>query len=289
MQSQSSHTESLIEAQITRLREDFGLIPITATEIEFYLPGATASAMLPHFWQKLETACAAQGFTLYSKGAETGTDQFEAALTPAAPLKTVRDTATLKSLILTLSGEMGFPATFAPKPFESQPGSGLHLHLSLQNHEGKNTFFKNDHSISPELKHSLGGLIAWLPACMPIFAPTPASYARFTARSNAPTTVSWGANNRTTALRLPDAPHHDKHIELRVPGSDADPALSMAVFLAATHYGLTHASDPGPQIHGDAALPNYNLPKLPATLEEGQTRLQNFSPFHNYFALPDLL
>ena len=279
-------TAFLLDAQILRIREDFGLTPITASEIEFYLPGATASGSLPIFWEKLETACNKAAIRIYSKGAESGLDQCEIAIAPdAKPKNVIRHTEQLKSLIATIAESCGFSASFAPKPFPDQPGSGLHMHLSFADSSGKNTFFKNDYDISPQLKHSIGGLLAWIPDCMPIFAPTPASYARFTTKSNAPVTASWGANNRTTAIRLPDAPHDDKHIELRVPGSDADPALVMVILLAATHYGLTHTSDPGPQIYGDASLPTYSLPKLPTTLEEATNRMQKSQRISEYFTV----
>lgn len=277
-------TNALIAQQVLRLRTDFGLNPVTASEIEFYMPGATASGKLPVFWARLETACQQAGMHIHSKGEESGADQFEVALSPnAEPQKTVADALRLKAIITEIATLCGVTASFAAKPFETEPGSGLHMHLSLTDASGKNTFFKNDYDISPQLKHSIGGLIAWVADCMPVFAPAAASYARFTPKSNAPTTASWGANNRTTAIRLPDAPHNDKHIELRVSGADADPALVMAVLLAAVHYGLKHHSDPGPQTYGDASLPTSNLPKLPPTLGIAQDRLNKSQIIVDYF------
>ncbi len=283
-------TNFLIESLAMRIQGDFNLNPITASEIEFYMPGATESGNLETFWDSFKAACIKAGLRIHSKGAESGKDQFEVALaTSSDPKKTVEDTRKLKDIIVSLAFICGFSATFAAKPFADQPGSGLHMHLSLTDSTGKNTFFKNDYEISPQLKHSIGGLLGWVADCMPAFAPTAESYTRLVPKSNAPTTVSWGANNRTTAVRLPDAPHDDKHIELRTSGSDADPGLVMVVLLAAVHFGLKYKCEPGSQVHGDASMPSYNLPKLPATLEEAVSRLQKSQIILEYFTAPNLM
>lgn len=285
-----SETNFLIDSQVLRLKQDFDLHPVTATEIEFYMPGATDSGQLDMFWDSFIPACAGAGIRVLNKGPETGKDQFEVALrTYNDPKQTVEHTRKLIEIIDRLSAICGFSASFSAKPFEDQPGSGLHMHVSLTDASGKNTFFKNDYDISDQLKHSIGGLIAWVPDCMPIFAPTPESYARFTPKSNAPLTASWGANNRTTAIRLPDAAHDDKHIELRTCGADADPGLAMVILLAAVHYGLKHKSDPGPQTYGDASLPTSTLPKLTLTLPEAQSRMQKSQVILEYFTAAALL
>lgn len=285
-----SDTGSVIDSLTARLRTDFDLHPVVAAEIEFYLPGAAESGNLESFWETLGVACAESGIRMLNAGPETGRDQYEISLrTGSDAKKAAADTVKLKSLVMTLAPLCGFVADFGAKPFAAEPGSGLHMHLSLNNACGRNTFYKNDSDISPELSHSIGGILAWIGDCMPVFAPSPASYARFQPRSNAPLTASWGANNRTTAVRLPDAPHHDKHIELRVSGADADPRLVMAVMLAAVHYGLKHGSDPGPQMYGDASLPDCALPRLPATLEEAAARLQTSRKILEYFTPATLL
>ncbi len=246
------------------LKADFGLQPVTAAEIEFYLRGADACGGIKKFWQEVSARIPLQK---YEK--ERGREQFEIALTPVAnPQKTAGDIGTLKTIISDTAKKYGMTADFAAKPFPDQPGSGLHIHIHLEDAGGKNVFYKDDSAISDALKWSIGGLLAWLPETMPVFAPYKESYARFAAGGNAPTTVSWGANNRTVAIRLPDAPHDNKHIEHRVAGADADPKSVMENILAAIHYGLQNQCDPGAQVYGDASLAQYDLPKLPQTLEE---------------------
>jgi len=251
-----------IALQTERLRADFRLRPITASEIEFYLPGSDSYSAMPAFWNDVSATCKSVGIALFRMEKEKGREQHEVSLAPADPMKTARDTESLKTIIADMAKKHGMTPNFSARPFADQPGSGLHIHAHLANAQGKNVFYKDDESISDELKFSIGGLLATMRDFMPVFAPTPESRKRFVAGSNAPLTVSWGANNRTVAVRLPEAAHDDKHIEHRVAGADADPAKVMAAILEGMHYGLTHKSDPGPQIYGDAALAQYNLPKL---------------------------
>ncbi len=270
----------LITPQCQRLQADFGLTAVVASEIEFYLHGAGACNSMPAFWEKV-----AAGVRLVKHEKEKGGEQYEAALFPSHALQCARDTAALVTLTSEIAVQFSLRADFSPKPLPDEPGSGLHIHVHLQDALGKNVFFKNDDDISDALKHSIGGLLKWLPASMPIFAPHEESYARFTEKTNAPTTVSWGANNRTVAIRLPDAAHDNKRIEHRVAGPDADPHQVIAIILAAIHYGLMNRCDPGAQIYGDAALPMYDLPKLPNTLAEARKHMAAFAPIGEPLAL----
>ncbi len=178
-------------------------------------------------------------------------------------------------------------ADFSAKPKPGEPGSGLHVHIHLENAQG-NVFFKNDETMSDALKFSIGGLLAWLPDCMAVFAPHPESYARFSPGGNAPTTVSWGANNRTVAVRLPDAPHNAKRIEHRVAGADADAGAVLAVLLAAIHDGLSRSLTPGEQMYGDAAHPQYALPGFSMTWEDARAKMEASAQLAAYFSASTL-
>ncbi len=279
----------LIARQLKKLSDDFQLRPVTASEIEFYLTGADAHASMDAFWQDVREASEAKAIAIYNTVKEDGHEQFELSLRPADALKTAADTAHAQEIITHVAASHRMVADFSAKPYADQPGSGLHIHVHLMNAAGKNIFFKDNDVMSPQLQFSIGGLLAWMNPCMAVFAPMTNSYARFLSKTNAPKTVSWGANNRTTAIRLPDTEHNNKRIEHRVAGADADVAKVMAVVLAAMHYGLHNQCDPGPQIFGDATLPMYKLPPILATREEAQALLKTSPLFKDYFSVSDLL
>ncbi len=250
--------------QLTQdLFAEFKHTPVIAGELEFYVPGASKLADLSQFWETLRARCIDAGLPLLNIEAERGHEQFEMAMRPRREAgMAAQDIVRFKQLLSHLAQEAGVKALFAAKPYADQPGSGLHIHIHLENEAGENMYWKQEAQMSDALRHSLGGLLATMRESMSAFAPAPESRSRFVAGGNAPTTLSWGANNRTTALRLPGKPSRHKHIEHRVAGADAEPAEVIAAILAGIHYGLRHGCEPGAQIYGDASLAMYGLPKL---------------------------
>jgi glutamine synthetase len=264
-----------------KLFHDFGFKAVVATEIEFYLRGLNASLPAAEVISLIESCAKEAGIRLACAEAERGPDQYEVSLPPSADIKRLAwDTERFRQAMCDTFAEQGIKADFSAKPMADAPGSGLHIHVHLEDGQGRNIFFREGEEFSPLLLHAIGGLLELMNPCMPIFAPRQESYARFTAgpnpylvcptATNVPTTVSWGTNNRTTAIRLPNKPMDNKHIEHRVAGSDADIAAVTAAVLAGVHYGLKVKCDPGAAVYGDAALPQYGLPKLAMSLAEAK-------------------
>ena len=247
------------------------LYPVTASEIEFYLHGSDSFPDMEGFWAVVRAVCEAVDIEIFNIEKERGREQHEVSLCPSTPERTVADTIALKEIITQVAAKREMIADFSAKPFADDFGSGLHIHLHLEDKSfdmgGKNLFYKDDERMSDELSHSIAGLLANMADDMAVFAPSEASKARFVAGMNAPTTISWGANNRTTALRLPDSPKTHKRIEHRVAGADADIEQVMERILNAVKFGLKRELTPPEQIFGDASLPMYNLPRLIANLE----------------------
>jgi glutamine synthetase len=174
-------------------------------------------------------------------------------------------------------------ATFMAKPFAERAGSGLHLHVSVNDAQGRNIFASEDPTGSPALRHAVGGMKALLADSMAIFAPNANSYRRFRANSYAPVAPTWGVNNRTVSLRVPAGSAQSRHIEHRVAGADANPYLALAALLAGVHHGLTGKIDPGPPVVGDgyAAAAKSNL-RLPAHWFAAVDAFEASEPLRDY-------
>ncbi|HEU5046253.1 MAG TPA: glutamine synthetase [Rickettsiales bacterium] len=243
--------------------------PVIATEIEFYLHGADEKFTPEQIITLVKEGCDKACIWLASAEQERGRNQYEIALNPSPDYKSVA-TATeyFKTVLADTFLPHGIKDDFSAKPLPDQPGSGLHIHLHLEDTQGVNIFTRENDVFSAPLLHAMGGLLAGMNPNMMVFAPYPESYLRFTGKSNAPTTVSWGTNNRTTALRLPNKPLNNKHIEHRVAGSDANILQVIEVILAGAFYGIEKRCNPGEPIYGDASLPQYNLPLLARNIEE---------------------
>ncbi|HKI88096.1 MAG TPA: glutamine synthetase family protein [Draconibacterium sp.] len=134
-----------------------------------------------------------------------------------------------------------FVATFMAKWNTNLPGCGGHVHQSLWDKNGTANLFldeKRNNGISELMEHYIAGLLACLPEIMPMFAPNVNSYKRLGHGDWAPSTVTWGMDNRTAAIRVIMGGNQSTRIELRVPGADSNAYLAMAASLAAGLYGV---------------------------------------------------
>lgn len=167
-------------------------------------------------------------------------------------LRAADDLIMLKRLVRAQARRHGVTACFMAKPIEAYAGSGMHLHVSLRDGEGRNVFAEAEgDGGEPRLLHALGGLAATMGESMLVFAPHANSWRRFVARSYAPIAPTWGVNNRSVALRVPAGDARNRRIEHRPSGVDANPYLVAATVLAGIAKGLDEALDPGPETTGN--------------------------------------
>lgn len=148
-------------------------------------------------------------------------------------------------------------------------GSGLHIHLSLHNAQEQKPLFASDGTDLPEeALHVIGGLLTAMPVLAPFWAPTVNSYKRLTPGTCAPVNYSWGFDNRTCAIRVVGTGAR-RHLEIRLPGADANPYLALAAVLAAAGHGLDNKLVPSSRVDGNAAT-DTALPPVPRSLDEAQ-------------------
>jgi glutamine synthetase len=142
-------------------------------------------------------------------------------------------------------------ASFMAKPSEKDIGSSCHLHHSLVGDDGKSLFVDDDGEETDTFRHFLGGLRDHIRELALFIAPSINSYKRYAAESWAPTSVSWGRDNRTCGFRI--VGHGpSRRVECRIPGADANPYLAFAAMLAAGLDGIEKGTDPGPELKGNA-------------------------------------
>jgi glutamine synthetase len=254
-----------------------GLTPVLACEIEFYLlreeqggrlvpaGGGRASERqkidayslqrlddLAPLFADVYLAAEAQGLPAETLMSEYAPGQFEITLRHRADaLRAVDEAVMFKRLLRGVAQKHGLIACFMAKPFTARAGSGLHLHLSLEDADGRNVFAAEDPAGTPRLRQALAGMKAHMAESMAIFAPNANSYRRFVSRSYAPIAPIWGINNRSVSLRVPAGPPSSRHIEHRIAGADANLYLSAACVLAAAAEGIELQLDPGPPVEGN--------------------------------------
>jgi len=264
-----------------RLKKD-GLHPVVAIELEFYLidkeaarEGRIEPALAPGglyndqiqvysiqelddfdpFLRELYACCDAQALPAESVISEYAPGQMEITLTHRADaLLAVDEAVQYKRLVKGVAEKHGMIACFMAKPFSDSAGSGMHVHLSLNDAKGNNHFASEDPAGNALMRHAIGGLAATINDAMAIFAPNANSYRRFRRKTYAPVAPTWGVNNRTVSFRIPAGPPTSRHIEHRISGADANPYLAAASVLAGMHYGIKNKIDPGAPVTGNGYL-----------------------------------
>jgi glutamine synthetase len=88
----------------------------------------------------------------------------------------------------------------------------------------------------------------------------------YATESWAPTSISWGRDNRTCGFRVVGH-RQSRRAECRIPGADVNPYLGYAALLAAGLDGIANRTDPGPELVGNAYEAAHAEP-FPATLRE---------------------
>ncbi len=137
------------------------------------------------------------------------------------------------------------------KPSEKDIGSSCHIHMSLVGRDSATNVFVDGHEETDTFRHYLGGLRNRIRELALFVAPSVNSYKRYAAESWAPTSISWGRDNRTCGFRI--VGHgQSRRVECRIPGADVNPYLSFAALLAAGLDGIENATDPGPELVGNA-------------------------------------
>ena len=167
-------------------------------------------------------------------------------------LQAADDLMRLKRLVRMHARLHGVTACFMAKPNENYAGSGMHLHVSLQDAKGQNVFIEAvEGQYNDTILHAIGGLQQTMGEAMLVFAPHANSWRRFASQSYAPVSPTWGVNNRSVALRIPAGDIRARRIEHRPAGVDANPYLVAATVLAGIRHGLKHRIDPGPEVTGN--------------------------------------
>ncbi|QIE57561.1 glutamine synthetase [Pikeienuella piscinae] len=266
-----------------------GLKPVVAPEIEFYLTkkntdpdypleppvgrsgrqstGSQAFSLsavdeyervIEHIYDYAD----AQGLEIDTIIQESGAAQLEINLVHGDPMELADQVFLFKRLIREAAMQCGCYATFMAKPMENQPGSAMHVHMSVvETATGRNIFSDAQGRPTPAFSHFIGGQQRHFPAAMAMAAPYVNSYRRLVAYQSAPINLEWGIDNRSVGIRTPKSTPEARRVENRIIGSDANPYLAIAGALACGWLGMEEKAKPRAEATGDAYLMNRDLPE----------------------------
>ncbi len=181
----------------------------------------------------------------------------------------------------------GLLASFAPKPYPDEIGSGAHVHLSLWDVQGKRSLLYDksaDRGLSTLGRHFIAGVAEHLPALSALTVPSYNSYRRLKPSAWASTTTAWGFDNKEAALRVV-SPFYQReeqsyNIEFKASDGSANPYLSLGALIACGLDGIERELEPGEPSERDPArmspeeLERGKVRPLPSTMAAALNELQ---------------
>lgn len=243
------------------------LKPLSPGNFGYSVLRATAASDL---FTGLMDYCGSLDLDLEGLHCETGPGVWEAALKARDGVEAADRANLFKTFAKAFFQKRGRMATFMAKWSMDHPGQSGHFHFSLVGagggSAGKNRFFDpNDaDGMSALQRQAVAGLQRYLGDYLVMMAPTVNSYTRLVKGAWAPTSATWGIDNRTAALRVIGGGGSSQRIECRVPGADANPYLAAAGTVAAALQGIEEGLQPGDPVAGNA----YDLEDAPCSDDE---------------------
>jgi glutamine synthetase len=208
------------------------------------------------FLRELNDGLARLGWGVYQSDHEDANFQYEVNFRYADALTTADRLTFFRMMVGQLAQRSGAIATFMAKPFANRTGSGAHMHFHLaEASSGKNLFLDPADSrglgLSALAYQFIGGVLDHARALCAVTSPTVNCYKRLqmgpaltgslSGFTWTPAFISYGDNNRTQMLRVPEG----GHIEDRSISSACNPYLGIAAYLAAGLDGIVRQLDPG--------------------------------------------
>jgi glutamine synthetase len=242
------------------------LTPVNAYNVDYSILGTTrVEGLLRSIRNHMYDA----GLDVEGAKGECNPGQHEIGFLYAEAMTTADNHAVYKNAAKEIAAQQGKAITFMAK-YNQREGSSCHIHLSLRGQDGSLVFWDEDsHGRSALYDHFVAGVLATMADFTLLYAPNVNSYKRFADGSFAPTTIAWGEDNRTCAVRL--VGHGaGARMENRVPGADVNPYLALAAMLAGGLHGIDEQVALPEALVGNAYT--SGLPKVPTTLGAARER-----------------
>lgn len=184
---------------------------------------------------------------------------------------------TFRSVVKAVASRNGLYASFLPKPLEGQPGSGLHINMSLS-HDGVNLFKKREEGHSQIAESFLAGVLDHVREMTAFLNPLVNSYSRL-GQHEAPGYITWSHQNRSQLIRIPAAKGAYTRMEVRSPDPSCNPYFAIGLLLEAGLTGIEEQRKlpPATDMNLFTASPEAvrGIPRLPQSLIEAVEVAQN--------------
>lgn len=255
---------NVLVAQVERARA-MGIEVSVGAELEFYLLdpetkqpkdntidvyGLVRASALEHVLGPIRQQINEAGIPIEQSNPEYAPGQVEVNIRYGKALESADRVVMFRSMVKQLAAQHGYLATFMPKPFIDQSGSGFHCHYSLWK-DGKN-MLSDKGRLNQQGRYFVGGLQKRMAETAICGSGTPNGFRRRAPYTFCPVNTTWGVDNRTVGIRIIEGSDSSLRVERRDAGADANPYLLMAADIAAGLDGLEQKMEPTAITTGNA-------------------------------------
>jgi glutamine synthetase len=241
-----------------------GLTPANQYNVDYSIVGETRIEPL---LRDIRNTMYDAGLNVEGSKGECNLGQHEIGFLYDDVLVTADNHAVYKTAAKEIAALHGRSLTFMAKVDERE-GNSCHIHLSLRGQDGEIVFWDDGAGKrTPLYDQFVAGVLATMPDLTLLYAPNINSYKRFADGSFAPTTIAWGEDNRTCAVRLVGR-GAGARMENRVPGGDVNPYLALAGMLAGGLHGIENQLELEPALEGNAYT--SGRPRVPGSLRDAR-------------------
>jgi glutamine synthetase len=187
---------------------------------------------LRRFIDRTAEAQRAMGFKNEKDHPEVAPSQFEINFSYTDVVRACDQVQLYKLICRQVAMNMGFTATFLPKPVQGINGNGMHTNFSLSKN-GKNIFYdkKGRDGLSATGWEFVEKILNRAPDLCLIFNPSVNAYRRLDPNFEAPNQIKVSANDRGSMIRIPFGNERTTRIEIRSVAPDANPYLALLAIL----------------------------------------------------------
>lgn len=297
---------SFLKRMIARLAEQ-GMRAEAAVEHEFYLAREENGVYVPadrslcyssiglddeaEVIDALLAALEAEGVSIELFHTELGPGQQELSISHADVLRAADNVCLVRETVRGVAQEFGLLATFAPKPFPDQAGSGAHIHLSLwgtqeSEHPDTNLFYDASQrgGLSQLGMYFIGGVLHHIRGLVALTCGSPNSYRRLLPHYWSSAYGAYGFDNREGAIRVPSVfkgrEASSINLELKCADHSGNPYLAMGALIAAGLDGIQQKIEPGepqeidPGNYTEEEREKRGIRRLPTSLDEAVDELE---------------
>jgi glutamine synthetase len=285
---QGMRAEAAVEHEFYLAREEDGRYVPADQSLCYSSIGLDAQAAVV---DAILAALEQQGISIELFHAELGPSQQELSVQHADVLRSADTVCLVRETVRGVARLSNLFATFSPKPWLDQAGSGAHIHVSLwgsaeSGQADQNLFYAAGErgSLSQTGKYFIGGVLRHLRGLLALTCGSPQSYQRLLPHYWSSAYAAWGFDNREGAIRVPSTFWGREstaiNLELKCADHSGNPYLAMGGLLAAGLDGIRRQIEPGepqevdPGNYSDAEREARGIHRLPTTLDESLDALE---------------